>query len=190
MEVSSVVDLKSVIDEMDYDCRKKDPVHYNNIINNLKNLHSLCKTEEDRELFTTYLSAATSPVVMADLIQAELNTVQDNIKNIATEDIVPTVQTVVESANELKQMQANVTPEPEMVAKVTGTNKDDIYPSSEMVAKVTGTNKDDMYPQREVVARVTGTNKDDYIPSTMPVQSITDEFVIPNIENVEEGKSR
>lgn len=173
MEVSSVVDLKSVIDEMDYDCRKKDPVHYNNIINNLKNLHSLCKTEEDRELFTTYLSAATSPVVMADLIQAELNTIQDNVKNIATEDIVPTAQTVVESAKELKQMQANVTPEPEMVAKVTGTNKDDMYPSSEMVARVTGTNKDDIYP-----------------PSKIPSKMVSvDEVVLPaGFEETQEGR--
>ena len=104
MEVTNVVDLKSVIDEMDYDCRKKDPVHYNNIINNLKNLHSLCKTEEDRELFMTNLSAATSPVVMADLIQAELNTVQSNLTEAAVNEVYETKEAVEESAQELEQM--------------------------------------------------------------------------------------
>ena len=154
MEVSNVVDLKTLIDEMDYDCRKSDPVHYNKIINNLKNLHSLCKTEEDRELFTTYLSAAASPIVLADLGLAEL---QDRIEGLTE------VADKVYEVREVVQEQKN---ENEMLRQQM---------DAEFVPRVTGTNKDDYEP----IARVTGTNKDDYAPTSIPVEPI-DEVVIPN----------
>ena len=142
MDVSNAVDLKQLIDEMDYDCRSKNPVHYNKIINNLKNLHSLCKSETDRELFTTYLSAAASPLVLADLGLAEL---QDRIEGLTD---------VADQTYGIREVVQEQTKENEMLREQMNASS---------------------------------------VPSTMPVQPITDEVIIPNIENVEEtefGRSR
>ena len=115
MDVVNMVDLKQIIDEMDYDCRSANPVHYKKIINKLKELHSLCKTDEDRKLFTNYLSAASSPLVIADLIQAELDESQENLTDIAINDVYPVKEVVDEQAREnamLRQMMSQAAAEP------------------------------------------------------------------------------